>query len=90
VAKQSSKTTRLKALPWAGMLQAALAVGERWRSLSEKDRARIARLLRDSRGRAGNLSRRDREELRRLVGKLDLKGAGAEALSVLRRSRRRR
>jgi hypothetical protein len=79
--------SRVKSLPWLAMLQASVILGNRWRALSEKDRARLTRLVRESRGRLGNLSDRERQELRRLVGKLDLKGAGPE-LTVLVRGRR--
>jgi hypothetical protein len=82
--------SRVKALPWLAMLQASVILGERWRALSDKDRARIARLLRESRGRMGNLSVKERAELRGLVGKLDLKGAGPELAALLRSRRRRR
>jgi len=67
-----------------------MVVGERWSALSAKDRARLARLARGSRGRLGNLSPRDRDELRKLVRKLDLNGAGRELLPLLRGRRRGR
>ena len=88
----SSKGSRLKALPWAALLQVGLAFGERWRALSERDRARLTRLVRASRGRPGNLSTGERKELRKLVGKLDLKGVGRELLPLVRgrRGRKRR
>ena len=67
-----------------------LAIGERWRGLSQRDRARLTRLLRDSRGRLGNLSARERDELRKVVRKLDLKGMGREVVPLLRGGRRKR
>ena len=70
------KLDRVKDLPWLTMLQGAAVVGRRWSSLSEKERAQLIRILRDSRGRKGNLSVKQRYELRRLARKLDLKGAG--------------
>jgi hypothetical protein len=85
-----SKRSRLKALPWAALLQAGLAFGERWRAMSEKDRARLTQLVRQSRGRVGNLSARDREELRKVVRKLDLKAMGREMLPLVRGGRRKR
>jgi hypothetical protein len=85
-----SKRSRLKALPWAALLQAGLAFGERWRALSEKDRARLTQLVRQSRGRVGNLSARDRDELRKVVRKLDLKAMGREMLPLVRGRRRKR
>jgi hypothetical protein len=88
--RPSSKGSRLKALPWAALLQVGLAVGERWRALSERDRARLTRLVRDSRGRLGNLSARERDELRKVVRKLDVKGMGREVLPLLRGAGRRK
>jgi hypothetical protein len=82
--------SRVKALPWLVLLQASVILGERWASLSDKDRARLARLMRASRGRRRNLSVKERAELRSLVGKLDLKGAGPELAALLRSRRRRR
>jgi hypothetical protein len=84
------KRSRLKALPWAALLQAGVAFGERWRALSEKDRARMTQLLRQSRGRLRNLSARDRDDLRKVVRKLDLKAMGREMLPLVRGGRRRR
>jgi hypothetical protein len=85
-----SKLARAKALPWALLLQAGVVVGKRWRALSSKDRARISSLTRESRGRPGNLSAKERRELRKLIGKLDLKGAGRELASLVRGGRRRK
>ncbi len=79
-----------KAVPWALIARAGMVVGERWTALSSKDRARLARLVRESRGRLGNLSARERSELRKLVRKLDLKGAGRELVPLLRGGGRRR
>jgi len=77
-----SRTERLRALPWAAILQGGVVVGRRWRALSSNDRARLAELLRQSRGRLGNLSDKQRSELRKLAGKLDLKGMGGELLAL--------
>jgi hypothetical protein len=92
---RKSRRERVKALPWAAMLQSVMVIGRHWRALSEKDRARMTRLVRDSQGRLSNLSTKEREELRRLVGKLDLKGMGRDLVFLargrqLRRKRRRR
>jgi hypothetical protein len=95
MAKPTSSTSRrgrIKALPWAAVLQAGMVVGDRWRRLSEKDRLRARTLLRQSSGRPSNLSAKERKELRQLAGKLDLKGMGRELLPLARghgRGRRR-
>jgi hypothetical protein len=80
----------VKALPWAVLLEVLVVVGERWRALSEKDRARLTLLVRQSRGRPGNLSARERREARRLLGKLDVRRTGRELLLVVGPGRRRR
>ena len=91
VFKRMPAVSRVKALPWAVLLQVGLAIGNRWRGLSEKDRARLTRLLRDSRGRLGNLSAKDRNELRGIVRKLDIRGVGSELRPLLPgRGRRKR
>ena len=82
-----SKLDRIRALPWAAMLQGTVVIGRHWRALSEKDRARLTRLVRDSQGRLSNLSSKERDELRKLVGKLDMKGIGRD-LFLLSRSRK--
>ena len=76
-------------LPWALLLQAGLLVTRRWRSLSEKDRRRLAALARESGGRLGSLSGKQRRELGRLAGKLDLKGLAGELIALGGRRRRR-
>lgn len=81
-----SKLDRAKGLPWLGMLQVGIAFGERWRSLSEKERARLTGLLRESGGRVGNLTGRERKELRKLAGKLDVKGLGGDLAGLLKRA----
>jgi hypothetical protein len=80
---------RTKSLPWAAALQAGVVLRSRWKDLSDKDRRRLIRLIRDSRGRLSNLSDKERDELRRLLRKADLKGIGRDLLA-LRRGRRGR
>jgi hypothetical protein len=84
---ERSRAERLRALPWTAILQGGVVVGRRWTALPAKDRERLTELLRESRGRLGNLSEKQRSELRKLAGKLDLKGMGGELLAL--RSARR-
>jgi hypothetical protein len=77
------------------MFQGALLIGQRWGSLSQTERARLSALVRDSRGRLGNLSAKERRELRELLAKLHLRGLPGELAALLpgvggRRRRRRR
>ncbi len=85
-----SKRELVAGLPWAALLQATFVIGRHWQALSQKDRARLSRLVRESGGRLGNLSTKQRLELHRLVGKLDLKGASRELVGLARGRRGRR
>ena len=89
--KQRESKSKLKsgveAVPWAVLLRGGVIVGKRWTALSAKERARLAQLVRESRGRVGNLSVRQRVELRKLARKLDLKGIGRELMPLVRRGR---
>ncbi len=84
--------SRVRALPWALLAQAVVLIGRRWRSLSQRDRARLSRLVRDSQGWPGKLSGKERAELRKLIGKLDLQGLAGEVAGLARggRGKRRR
>jgi hypothetical protein len=85
-----SRRERVKALPWAAVLQAVFVVRRHWQSLSAKDRARLTGLARDSGGRWSNLSAKERVELRKLAGKLDVKGLGRELAGLRRGGNTRR
>jgi hypothetical protein len=84
------KVLKVKDLPWAILLQGGALATARWKSLSEKDRARLAGLVRESGGRVGRLSSKQRSELRELVGKLDLRGLGRDLVPLVRNGRGRR
>jgi hypothetical protein len=88
--KSKSKRERVKELPWAALLRALAVVARHWRSLSQKDRARLSGLVRRSGGRLDRLSAGERAELRKLAGKLDLKRIGLELAAVTRGGRTRR
>jgi hypothetical protein len=93
-AEESRVARTIKAVPWITLAQITVIVGRRWSALSAKERARVAELMRRSGGRIGNLSVRERMELRKLAHKLDLRGIGRELMALrrvrARRSRRRR
>jgi hypothetical protein len=70
------------------ILQIGVVVGERISKLSEKDRTRLAQLLRESRGWPGSLGSKDRAELGKLLGKLDVTGMGREVVPLVQGARR--
>ena len=76
------------AVPWALLLRGGVILVKRWTALSSKERARLAQLVRESRGRASNLSKRQRLELRKLARKLDLKGLRKELIPLMRGGKR--
>jgi hypothetical protein len=88
----ASPLTRARAVPWALALSAAVVARDHWGSIAERDRSRIVALVRASRGRPGNLTRREREELIALAKQIDVLGIGRDiALSSRgRRGRRKR
>lgn len=72
----------IKAIPWLMVMQGALAAREHWGVLSAAERTALTRLLRTTRGRASNLTAKEKSELRRLVGKLDLPGLGKDLVPI--------
>ncbi len=77
-------------MPWALLLRGGVVALERWHVLSEQERARFLALARSSRGRPGNLTAREREELRILLARLDVGAAGRDLLPIVRGFRRKR
>jgi hypothetical protein len=88
--KGGKAVDRARSLPWAALLQAGGVLYSRWRRLSDKDRARLMRLMRESQGRLTRLGAKERDELRGLVRKADLKGLAPELLALRKGGRRRR
>jgi hypothetical protein len=88
--RKSHVKDTVSAVPWLMLVRGAMIVGKRWNALSGKERARLAELVRESHGRVGSLSVKQRLELRKLAGKLDLKGMAGELTSLWRGGRSRR
>jgi hypothetical protein len=78
----------LRRVPLIMLAQAAVAARRHWNLLEPHERAELARLVRASRGRPSNLTKRERDELRRVVAKLDLLTLG-RTLAPFGRSIRR-
>jgi hypothetical protein len=78
----SKRAERLRAIPWAALLQGGVVVGSRWRRLTASERERLRALLRSSGGRVDRMSEKERKELRKLAEKLDLRGMGKELLAL--------
>ena len=86
-----SRLARLRAVPWLLLFEVARGVQSHvMDTLSPRERRRVAEILRKSRGRPGNVTPAEREELRRLAGKLDLKRMGRDIAPKVIAGRRRR
>lgn len=81
------RLTGVRALPWTILLELAVKLREHWRTLTPGERAHLSALIRKSQGRPGNLSARERDDVRRLVRKLELASLGREVLPLGRRMR---
>jgi hypothetical protein len=76
-----------RALPWALLLDGVVLARDHLGRLTPGERAHLVALLRKSRGRPGNLSRHERNDVRRLAGKLDLPALGRGLAPIARRVR---
>jgi hypothetical protein len=85
-----SPLNSVKALPWALLLDAATVINSHWNELKESDRNRLGTLLRKSKGNPSNLTKRERDELRKIAGKLDFPGMARDLIPFARRLGRKR
>ena len=70
---------RLRAIQWMVLLDVAIVARERWTRLDASERRRLTEIARN----ANHLSKRDRVDLRRIIGKLELVDAGREVLPLI-------
>jgi hypothetical protein len=80
-----------KTVPWMLALEAAMVMRDHWGRLPDDDRRELVRIVRASRGRPGNLTKRERSELVRIAKALDVVTAGRRLMPLhggLPRSRR--
>lgn len=72
-----------RALPWALVLQFAMAAREHWGALPPKDRERLREIVKRTKGRPQALTPGDRADLRQIAGSADLPGL-ARRIAVAR------
>jgi uncharacterized membrane protein len=74
-----AKLTRVRAIPWLLVFEAARTVRSHvMDSLSPKERRRVAEILRASHGNPMRVTEAQRKELRAIAGKLDVKKLGRD------------
>ena len=84
------RLSRIRAVPWLLVFEVARGVRSHvMDTLTPRERRRVTEMLRKSRGRPGNLTKAEREELRRLAGKLDPKGLARDLAPRVVAGRRR-
>lgn len=81
------KVKSVRALPWIVVLEAAMAVRDHWQRLTPAERSRVTKLIKKSQGRPANLTKRERDDLKRLARKLDPAGLGRRLMPLGRRTR---
>jgi hypothetical protein len=87
-----ARLARLRAVPWLLLFEVARGLQSHiMDTLTPAERRKVAEILRRSKGNPAKVSARDREELRRLAGKLDFKRLARDlAPRVVAGQRRRR
>jgi hypothetical protein len=63
---------RMRALPWLLLYELATVAHAQWQDLSAGDRDKLTRLAVKSRGLPTNLTARERAEVKRILGKVDV------------------
>ena len=86
-----AKLTRIRAIPWLLVFEAARTVHSHVTdTLSARERRRVAEILRASHGNPMHVTEAQRDELRTIAGKLDLKRLGRDLVPhVVSHGRRR-
>jgi DNA primase catalytic subunit len=85
------KLARLRAVPWLVLFEVGRGVHSHvMDTLSPAERRRVTEILRKSHGNPNRVTPREREELRRLGGKLDLKRLGRDLVPRVVASQRRK
>ena len=81
--------TRRPSVDVGVLLEIGALMRSHWGRLTPGEREHVLALLRKSRGRPHALTRRERADIRRLVGKLDVPAFGRAAQPLARRLRPR-
>lgn len=80
-----SRTRSPRVLPWVLLGQAAIVLKDHWQAISSKDRARLAELLKASKGRPLHLTPQQRSELSAILRRADIPGLGRDLAPIASR-----
>jgi len=84
------KLSRLRSVPWFVVAQATLVANKHWKALPAGDRERLTLLLKKSKGRPAGLSAKERDEVRLLLGRLELSTLARDLVPFAVKGRRGR
>lgn len=84
------RLTRVRAVPWAILLELGVTVRDAWMKLTPGERAHLLNLVKKSQGRPGNLSARERADIKRLVRKMEPAALGRSLAPLGRKVRKLR
>jgi DNA primase catalytic subunit len=85
------RLARLRAVPWLLLFEVSRGIHSHiMDTLSPAERRRVTQILRKSKGNPANVTPHEREELRRLAGKVDLKRLGQDIAPRVVTARKRR
>jgi hypothetical protein len=82
---------RMRALPWLLLYELATVAHAQWQDLPAGDRDKLTRLAVKSRGLPTNLTARERAEVKRILGRVDVQHIVRQLVptAIARRARRR-
>lgn len=75
-----------RTIPIVLLGQAAMVLKDHWQRVSAADRARLAELLKASKGRPNNLTPQQRSELSKIVKRADIAGLGRSLAPIATRT----
>jgi hypothetical protein len=90
LSRSSRSRFSARTLPWALAGQAALVLRDHWRSVSPADRARLAELVKQSKGRPMHLTPQQRQEVTNIIKRADIPGLGRDLAPIATRQKGRR
>lgn len=75
----------LRSAPWLMLAELAWSLRGRWTTLTPVERTRLTGLVKQTKGRPQNLTAAEKDDLKALVGKLDLTGLAKEQVPLVGR-----
>ncbi len=88
--RSRNRSVGSRTLPWVLVGQAAVVLRDHWKRVSPADRARLAELVKASKGRPMHLTPQQRTEISNIVKRADIPGLGRDLAPLAGRHAGRR